>query len=286
MRSRIAQLMLAGLIDSLCLSFAWTVLMLQIVADYGLGAAGLTSAAMLVGIALSAPAASHLARLLDGRRLLRSAASAEALMRMAVFALLATSAPLPSIVVCVSIMNVTAWTGYAGMRAEVAAVSPGTSALTWYGTGVAAIEAVGAAAAALLPLVADMRTPQALGIVTVVYVLGLVPTIVVAGGSPITRPHRRPLAAPGALLRRLRHPPAHQAMATSNPIQKARRRAPSRLKFRKAAGRRRIARGNCLWTMVISTRKSKSCAAPLRRANALPPRAQSAVWETGSATYT
>ena len=96
MRSRIVQLMLAGLIDSLCLSFAWTVLMLQIVADYGLGAAGLTSAAMLVGIALSAPAASRLARLLDGRRLLRFAASAEALMRMAVFALLATSARIPA----------------------------------------------------------------------------------------------------------------------------------------------------------------------------------------------
>ncbi len=203
LRSRTVQLMLAGLIDSLCLSFAWTVLMLQIVADYGLGAAGLASAAMLVGIALSAPAASRLARLLDGRRLLRVAASAEALLRIAVFALLATSAPLLLIVVCVSLMNVTAWTGYAGMRAEVDAVSPGTSALTWYGTGVAAIEAVGTAAAALLPLVADLRTPQALALVTVVYVLGLLPTVVVAGGSPIKRPQRRATGLPGAGPRRL-----------------------------------------------------------------------------------
>ena len=84
-------------------------------------------------------------------------------------------------------MNVTAWTGYAGMRAEVTAVSPGTSALTWYGTGVAAIEAVGAAAAALLPLIADVESTTVLVVVTVVYVLGLVPTFVVAGGSPIER---------------------------------------------------------------------------------------------------
>jgi hypothetical protein len=204
MRNRVVQLMLAGLIDSLCLSFAWTVLMLQIVADYGLSAAGLAGAAMLIGIALSAPAASHLARLLDGRRLLRSAASVEALLRMAVFALLTTSAPLLLIVVGVALMNVTAWTGYAGMRAEVDAVSPGTSALTWYGTGVAAIEAVGAAAAALAPLVADMRTPQALAGVTVVYVLGLLPTVIVAGGSPIKRPQRRATTLSAARPRRHR----------------------------------------------------------------------------------
>ena len=47
--------MLAGLVDSLCLSFAWTVLLLHIVSHFGLGAAGLVSAAMLVGVALSAP---------------------------------------------------------------------------------------------------------------------------------------------------------------------------------------------------------------------------------------
>ena len=179
--------MFAGLVDSLCLSFAWTVLLLQIVSDYGLGAAGLVSAAMLVGIALSAPVASRLACLLDGRRLLRSAAAVESVLRVGVFALLVTGAPLLVLVACVSLMNVTAWTGYAGMRAEVSAVSPGTSALTWYGTGVAAIEAVGAAAAALLPLVADVEKTQVLVLVAAVYVLGLVPTVVVAGGSLIPR---------------------------------------------------------------------------------------------------
>ena len=180
--------MFAGLVDSLCLSFGWTVLMLRIVSDYGLGAAGLASAAMLVGVAISAPVASRFAWLMDGRQLLRSAASVEALLRVAVFALLVAGAPLLSIVVCVGALNVAAWTGYAGMRAEVAAASPGTSALTWYGTGVAAIEAVGAASAALLPLITDVDTPQVLVIVTGVYVLGLVPTVVVAGGSPIRRP--------------------------------------------------------------------------------------------------
>jgi len=179
--------MFAGLVDSLCLSFAWTVLLLHIVSDYGLGAAGLVSAAMLVGVALSAPVASRLACLLDGRHLLRCAAAVESLMRVAVFALLVVGAPLVVMVVCVSIMNVTAWTGYAGMRAEVAAVSPGTSALTWYGTGVAAIEAVGAAAAALLPLVANVESTKVLILVTTVYVLGLLPTVIVAGGSPIER---------------------------------------------------------------------------------------------------
>ena len=94
--------MFAGLVDSLCLSFAWTVLMLQVVSDYGLGAAGLVSAAMLVGVALSAPVASRLACLLDGRRLLRSAAAVEAVLRVAVFALLVTGAPLLVLVACVS----------------------------------------------------------------------------------------------------------------------------------------------------------------------------------------
>lgn len=194
-RRRVVQLMFAGMVDSLCLSFAWTVLLLQIVSDYGLGAAGLVSAAMLVGVALSAPVASRLAYLLEGRHLLRSAAAIESLMRVAVFALLIAGAPIVAIVLCVSIMNVTAWTGYAGMRAEVAAVSPGTSALTWYGTGVAAIEAVGAAAAALLPLFADVEKTEVLILVTAVYVLGLLPTVIVAGGSPIERALRQRVAS-------------------------------------------------------------------------------------------
>ncbi len=182
--------MLAGLVDSVILSFAWTVLLLQVVADYGLGAAGLVSAAMLVGVALSAPAAGRLAVLLDGRRLLRSVAAVEGALRVTVFALLVVGAPLLLIAMCVGVMNVTAWTGYAGMRAEVAAISPETSALTWYGTGVASIEAVGAAAAALLTLVADIGSTRVLVVVAGIYLLGLLPTVIVAGGSPVRRAQR------------------------------------------------------------------------------------------------
>ena len=179
--------MLAGLVDSLCLSFGWTVLMLQVVEVHGLGAAGLLSAAMLLGVALSAPVATRLSRWLDGRRLLRGAASVETVLRIAVFVLLVADAPTFLLASCVCAMNVMAWTGYAGMRAEVAAVSPGTAALTWYGAGVAAIEAVGAAAAALLPLVADVDSRTLLTIVMGIYVLGLLPTALVAGGSPVAR---------------------------------------------------------------------------------------------------
>ncbi len=187
---RLVWLMTAGLVDSLCLSFAWTVLMLHVVADYGLAAAGMASSAMLVGVALSAPVAGRLSVLLEGRRLLRGTAGLEAVLRVGVFVLLIGHAPLLLLAGCVSLMNVTAWTGYAAMRAEVAAASPGSSALTWYGAGVAAVEAVGAAFAALLPLVADVEARTVLLVVAGVYVLGLAPTALVAGGSPVPRSAR------------------------------------------------------------------------------------------------
>jgi Na+/melibiose symporter-like transporter len=143
-RRRLRRLMCAGLADSLCLSFGWTVLMLRVVAVHGLAVAGVVSAAMLLGVALSAPVATRLARRLGGRRLLRAAASVEAVLRLLVFVLLVGDASTLVLATCVCVMNVMAWTGYAGMRAEVTAVSPGAGALTWYGAGVAAIEAVGA----------------------------------------------------------------------------------------------------------------------------------------------
>jgi hypothetical protein len=94
--------------------------------------------------------------------------------------------------VCVTALNVVAWTGYAGMRAEVAAVSDGAVGITWYATIVASIEAVGVALAALLP-VTGAHVPGTLWIVmTAVYVLGLLPTVVVAGGSQVPRARRSP----------------------------------------------------------------------------------------------
>jgi hypothetical protein len=190
-RSRLLWLLAAGWIDSLCLAFAWTLLLLRIVDQYGLAVAGLSGAAMLCGTALAAPVATHLAARLNGRQVLRLAGTVEAVFRAGVFVLLLSGAPVWTVLVCVVVMNVTAWTGYAGMRAEVAAIAPGPRALTVYCTGVAALEAVGAAAAVLVP--SRMLADISLGSLAIVaaYVLALVPTLVVAGGSPIEAPARR-----------------------------------------------------------------------------------------------
>lgn len=184
--------MAAGLVDSLCLSVAWTVVVLQVNQRHGLAAAGLCSAAMLVGVAVSAPVAGRLARRLEGRRLLRTAAGVEAVLRLSVFVLLFADAPVWALALCVAAMNVTAWTGYAGMRAEVAAASTGAGALTWYGTIVAAVEAVGVAVAALLPGTTGTGPGPVLLGVMAAYVLALVPTVVVAGASPVPRAGPRP----------------------------------------------------------------------------------------------
>lgn len=192
-RRRLLGLMAAGLVDSFCLSLAWTVVVLELTSRYGLVAAGVCSTAMLVGVALSAPIASSMAQRLDGRRLLRTAGGIEAVLRVAVFALLMGGAPVWLLGVCVAAMNVVAWTGYAGMRAEVAAVSDGAAGITWYGTIVAAVEAVGVAAGALLPLGSGGAPSTAvLTAVTLLYVLALVPTFVVAGGSQVPQALRSP----------------------------------------------------------------------------------------------
>ncbi len=107
---------------------------------------------MLVGIALSAPATAFLSARLDGRRLLRRTAVVEAALRVAMFLLLLGGAPIGLIAGVVLLTNVVAWTGYAGMRAEVAAVDSRASAMTRYAVCIAAIEAVGVATAALLPV--------------------------------------------------------------------------------------------------------------------------------------
>ncbi len=184
---RFRALVLAGLVDSLCLSMAWTVVVVQLNARYGLAAAGACSAAMMLGIALSAPAATWWARRLDGRHLLRSAALIEAGLRLLVFLLLFTAAPVWALALTVCAMNVVAWTGYAGMRAEVASVRPDSAALTWYGTSVAAVEAAGVAVVAWLPGVEHVGPDTVQWAVLAVYLLALVPTAVVAGGSAVPR---------------------------------------------------------------------------------------------------
>lgn len=184
-RQRVTRLLIAGWIDSLCLSFAWTLLLLEILDRHDIRAAALAGAAMLVGISLSAPVASQMSHLLGGRQLLRAAAAAEAVLRVAVFMLLFLDVGIWVLAACVVVMNITAWTGYAAMRAEVAAIAPGPAALTLYGTGVAALEALGAAAAALAPASILQEPSLAAGCIVVVYVLALLPTVLVAGRSPI-----------------------------------------------------------------------------------------------------
>jgi hypothetical protein len=185
-RRRLLGLAAAGLVDSLCLSTAWTVLLLDVVEDQGLGAAGICSAAMLLGVALSAPVARWAGRRLAGRGLLHSAAVAEALLRLALVALVLGGAPVWVFAPAVTALNVVAWTAYAGMRAEVAALGLGGAALTAYGTVVAAVEAAGVAVAALLP-VSGPSGHAVLATVMACYVLALVPQAVVARGSRVPR---------------------------------------------------------------------------------------------------
>lgn len=187
--------MAAGLVDSLVLSMAWTVVVLRVASTHGLVGAGLVSTALLVGVALSAPFAAWLSARLAGRSLLRVAAGVEALLRLSVFAALYLVAPLGVLVACVIAMNIVAWTGYAGMRAEVAAVSTGAAAITWYATIVASVEAVGVALAALLPVSGENVAGWLWVTMTAVYVLGLLPTVIVAGGSAVPRAVRAVRAA-------------------------------------------------------------------------------------------
>lgn len=188
---RLAALVTAGLVDSLSLSVAWTLLVLRVADEHGLAAVGVCSAAMLVGVAFSAPIAGRMATRLDGRRLLRTAAGAEMALRGGLALLVLSEAPVLPLALCIAAMNVSAWTGYAGMRAEVASVRPGAEALTWYGTAIAAVEAAGVALAAVLPTGPAVED-TVLSAVAVAYVLGLVPTVLVAGGSPVRRAARLP----------------------------------------------------------------------------------------------
>jgi hypothetical protein len=80
----------------------------------------------------------------------------------------------------------TAWTGYAGMRSEIAAADRRAGALAWYLGAVASVEGIGAALAALVPLsVGALEQPAALAGILALYAGVLVPTFVVAGGSQV-----------------------------------------------------------------------------------------------------
>jgi hypothetical protein len=194
--TRLRRLIATALVDSFGLSLGWTVFSIHITRSHGLAGLGLCNAAMLTGVALSAPAAARLSARLDGRSLLRATAVTEAAMRVGTFVLLLAGAPLPAIVVAVAASNVVAWTGYAGMRAEVAAADPRGAAMTWYMVAVAAIEAAGTATAALLPTgPGGLVGGRLLAGVVVVYGACLLPTWLVAGEARVARSPRVPAAA-------------------------------------------------------------------------------------------
>jgi Pyridoxal-dependent decarboxylase, pyridoxal binding domain len=90
--------------------------------------------------------------------------------------------------VAVAATNVVAWTGYAGMRAEVAAADPRGAAMTWYMVAVAAIEAAGTATAALLPTgPTGLVSGTLLAAVIAAYGACLLPTWLVAAGAQVGR---------------------------------------------------------------------------------------------------
>jgi hypothetical protein len=189
---RLGRLVGTALVDSFGLSLGWTVFSLQVVGTHGLAGLGLCNAAMLVGVALSAPVAARLSGRLDGRALLRVTAVTEAVLRVGTFLLLLAGAPLAPVAVAVAASNVVAWTGYAGMRAEVAAADPRGAAMTWYMVAVAAIEAAGIATAALLPTGPDGMAGGGLLVgIIVFYGACLLPTWLVAGGARVVRAPRR-----------------------------------------------------------------------------------------------
>ena len=108
--TRLRRLIATALVDSFGLSLGWTVFSLHVVRGHGLAGLGLCNAAMLVGVALSAPVATRLSTHLDGRALLRVTATTEAGLRIGTFVLLLAGAPLAVVAAAVAASNVVAWT--------------------------------------------------------------------------------------------------------------------------------------------------------------------------------
>jgi hypothetical protein len=163
-------------IDSTGLAFGWTIILLVVADRGGLDAGALISAAMLVGIALSAPASAWLSARLSARDLLRSLAVAEGACRLGVFVLLWLHADDRLMALLVVLMNTLAWSAFAAMRAEVARAEEEAGSgrsLTWYAVAIASSEALAAGAAALL-LDRTPATPV-LVVVTAGYVFSLIP---------------------------------------------------------------------------------------------------------------
>jgi hypothetical protein len=156
---------------------------------------------MLAGTVLSAPVTGWLSRRLTGRWLLRGTATVEGVMRVALLGCLVAGLPAGLIAVMIGVMNVAAWTGYAGMRAEVSAVDASPRSMTRYAVGIAGVEAAGTALAALLPKgTAGHPAGWLLVAVFIAYAGSMLPTIITARRAriaPLPGASRGRLPGPG-----------------------------------------------------------------------------------------
>ena len=192
--ARLDQLLATGLTDSFGMTLGWTVFSLLALQANGLAGVGVYSAAMLVGVALSAPATAWLSRRLGAGALLRCTSAVEAVLRILSFVLLLAGAPVPVLAGVIVAMYASGLACYAGMRAEVSAASPaGRSAatMTLFVTAILAIEAVGVASAALLPGDPPGTAGGLLVVVVAVYGLSPLPVWLVARGALVGRAPRR-----------------------------------------------------------------------------------------------
>jgi hypothetical protein len=196
---RLREVLFSGVVDSFGNSLGWTFVLLIGTARGGLADASLYSAAMLVGVVLSAPVTGWLSRRLTGRSLLRGAATVEGLLRISVLGGLVAGLPAGLVALGIGVMNIAAWTGYAGMRAEVSAVDSSPRSMTRYAVGIAGVEAAGTALAALLPKgEAGYPTGWLLVAVFLAYGGSIVPTMITARRARMSpRPGAGPTRLPG-----------------------------------------------------------------------------------------
>ena len=192
--ARLDQLLATGLTDSFGMTLGWTVFSLLALQANGLAGVGVYSAAMLVGVALSAPATAWLSHRLGAGALLRCTSAIEAALRILTFVLLLAGAPVPVLAALIVVMYASGLACYAGMRAEVSAASPPdrtAATMTIFVTAILAIEAAGVASAALLPGDPPGTAGGLLVVVVAVYGLSPLPVWLVARGALVGRAPRR-----------------------------------------------------------------------------------------------
>ena len=242
--ARLATLVTVGLIDSFGMTLGWTVFSLLVLRAHGLAGLGTCSAAMLVGVALSAPATAWLSPRMGAGALLRVTSTVEGLLRVASFVLLLGGAPVAGLAAVVVVMFTAGLSGYAGMRAEVSAASRPDRAgatMTLFVVAILAVEATGIASAALLPGEPPGTGGELLTWVVAFYGASSFPIWLVARGARVGRAPRRtarhrraptslPLAA-GALIMLLGSGPALLAVGLAAELYGSRWVAGSALAF-------------------------------------------------------